>query len=200
LVLAGGGARAAYQVGVLRALADWLPPDSPCPFDVLVGTSAGALNASALAARAANLGDALQTLESVWAEFKVNHVVRADNLSMLVAGVRWMLALASSGHLASPPRALLDTSPLRDLLAAQIPLGRIPQSIAQGHIKALAVATTSYSSGRAVAFFEGVDSIVEWKSCSQGRRPAHDRPRRADGELGDPIHLSVSARRRRPLW
>jgi NTE family protein len=162
LVLAGGGARAAYQVGVLRAIADWLPPDMPCPFDVLVGTSAGALNAAALAARAANLTDAVHTLESVWAEFEVGHVVRADNLSMLVAGMRWMAALVSGGRVVSPPRALLDTSPLRDLLASAIALGRIPRSIAEGHLKALAVATTSYSSGRAVAFFDAVEGIAEW--------------------------------------
>jgi NTE family protein len=162
LVLAGGGARGAYQVGVLRELAEWLPPDSPCPFDVLVGTSAGAINSAALAARAENLLEAVRTLESVWAEFRVTHVVRADNISMLFAGLRWMLALVSGGRLIAPPRALLDTSPLRDLLAAKMPLGRIPQSIATGHIKALAVATTSYSSGRAVAFFEGTGDIAEW--------------------------------------
>ena len=168
LVLAGGGARAAYQVGVLRALAEWLPPDMPCPFDVLVGTSAGALNAAALAARAANLNDALRTLESVWAEFRVEHVVRADTLSMLKAGARWFLALMTGGHLVSPPRALLDTSPLRDLLAAKIPLGRIPQGIAEGHLKALAVATTSYSSGRAVAFFDGDPTIDQWSRVRRG--------------------------------
>src|SRR5690349_1652152 len=83
LVLAGGGARGAYQVGVLRALAEWLPPDTPCPFDVLVGTSAGALNAAALAARSSSLTEAVHSLEKVWSQFRVDQVVRADNLSML---------------------------------------------------------------------------------------------------------------------
>ena len=69
LVLAGGGARAAYQVGVLRAIAEWLPHDEPCPFDVLVGTSAGALNASAIVARAARMRDAVEHLEAVWSGF-----------------------------------------------------------------------------------------------------------------------------------
>jgi NTE family protein len=168
LVLAGGGARGAYQVGVMQALSEWLPPNTPCPFDVLVGTSAGALNAAALAARAANLTEAVRTLETVWSEFRVEQVVRVDNLSMLRAGARWFLALASGGRLISPPRALLDTAPLRDLLAAQVPVGRIRQNIAAGHIKALAVATTSYSTGRAVAFFEGVDSIEEWTRVRRG--------------------------------
>ena len=94
--------------------------------------------------------------------------MRADNISMLVAGLRWMLALASGGRLAKPPRALLDTSPLRDLIAAKIPVGRIRQNIVDGHIKALAVATTSYSSGRAVAFFEGIDRIEQWSRVRRG--------------------------------
>ena len=168
LVLAGGGARGAYQVGVLRALAEWLPPGTPCPFDVLVGTSAGAVNSAALAARAENLTAAVDTLEGVWSQFRVEQVVRADNISMLVAGLRWMLALASGGRLAKPPRALLDTSPLRDLIAAKIPVGRIRQNIADGYIKALAVATTSYSTGRAVAFFEGIDRIEQWSRVRRG--------------------------------
>jgi NTE family protein len=85
---------------VLRALAEWLPPGTPCPFDVLVGTSAGAVNSAALAARAENLTAAVDTLEGVWSQFRVEQVVRADNISMLVAGLRWMVALASGGRLA----------------------------------------------------------------------------------------------------
>jgi NTE family protein len=168
LVLAGGGARGAYQIGVLRALAEWFPQDSPCPFDVLVGTSAGAVNSTALAAWAGNFTEAVRTLARVWSRFKVEQVVRTDNVSMLLAGLRWMLALASGGRLVSPPRALFDTSPLRDLIAAQIPVGRIHENIAQGHIKALAVATTSYTTGRAVAFFDGLDSIDEWSRVRRG--------------------------------
>jgi NTE family protein len=168
LVLAGGGARGAYQVGVLRALAEWFPQDTPCPFDVLVGTSAGAVNSTALAAWAANFSEAVRTLARVWSRFKVEQVVRTDNISMLIAGVRWMLALASGGRLVSPPRALFDTSPLRDLIATQIPVGRIHENIVHGHIKALAVATTSYSNGRAVAFFDGIDSIEDWSRVRRG--------------------------------
>jgi NTE family protein len=173
LVLAGGGARAAYQVGVLRAIADWLPADAPCPFEVLVGTSAGALNAAALAARASRVGEAVSALESVWSNFKVAHVVRADPATMLRAGLHWMLSMASGGWLLPPPRSLLDTSPLRDLLQRAIPLERIPQSIAAGPVQALAVATTSYSTGQAVAFFEAQPSVQEW---SRVRRAGVRRP------------------------
>ena len=162
LVLAGGGARAAYQVGVLRAIADWLPPDAPCPFEVLVGTSAGALNAAALAARARRFDEAVGQLEQTWSGFRVAQVVRSDAGTVLQAGLHWAISMLTGGWLLPPPRSLLDTSPLRELLQQVIPLERIPASIAAGPVKALAVATTSYSTGQAVAFFEAVPSIHEW--------------------------------------
>jgi len=162
LVLAGGGARGAYQVGVLGAMAEWMSPDAPCPFEVLVGTSAGALNAAALAARAENFGSAVKVLEDVWSRFRVEHVVRTDPATMLRAGLHWMLSVASGGWLLPPPRSLLDTQPLRELLLRTIPLDRIAGNVAAGRVQALAVATTSYSTGRAVAFFEAAAATKEW--------------------------------------
>jgi NTE family protein len=162
LVLAGGGARAAYQVGVLRAIADWLPPGQPCPFEVLVGTSAGAINAAALAARAASLADGVAALEAVWSGFRSSQVVRCDPLTVLRGALHWALSLASGGWLAAPPRSLLDTTPLRELLAQVVPLERIRHGLEQGPLEAVAVATTSYSSGRAVAFFEARPAVAEW--------------------------------------
>jgi len=163
LVLSGGGARAAYQVGVLQAIAAWLPADAPVPFNVLVGTSAGAINAAALAARARQLGEAVAELERVWSGFHLEQVVRSDAVSVLRAGVHWAVSLLSGGWLVHPPRSLLDTTPLRELLARTIPLDRIPASIAAGPVQALAVATTSYTTGRAVAFFEAVPGTGEWR-------------------------------------
>jgi NTE family protein len=162
LVLAGGGARGAYQVGVLGAIAEWLPAGAPCPFEVLVGTSAGALNAAALAARAESFRSAVKVLEDVWAQFHVEQVVRADPATMLRAGLHWMLSLASGGWLLPPPRSLLDTSPLRDLLLRAIPLDRIAGNVEAGRVRALAVATTSYTTGRAVAFFDAAAATQEW--------------------------------------
>lgn len=173
LVLSGGGARGAYQVGVLKAIAEWLPPDAPCPFEVLVGTSAGALNAAAIGARAHSLREAVQSLEQVWSSFRVEQVVRADSLSMLRSGLHWMISMLSGGWLAKPPRSLFDTTPLCELLERVVPLGQIPGQIAAGRLHALAVATTSYTSGQAVAFFDGTDDIEDWNRV---RRAGQRRP------------------------
>ena len=162
LVLSGGGARGAYQVGVLRAMAEWLPDDAPCPFEVLVGTSAGAVNAAALAARASSFRDAVQVLERVWSQFRIEQVVRADNWTMLRSGLHWILSLATAGSLVAPPRSLFDTRPLRDLLERTVPVADIPQQLERGPLHALAVATTSYTTGQAVAFFDGAATIQPW--------------------------------------
>ena len=171
LVLSGGGARGAYQVGVLKAIAEWLPDDTPCPFEVLVGTSAGALNAAAVAAHADSLREAVQTLEDVWSNFRVEQVVRAGSLTMLRSGLHWMISLLSGGWIAKPPRSLFDTTPLGELLARTVPVERIPAQIAAGRLHALAVATTSYTTGQAVAFYDGDEGIHDWNRVRRaGRR------------------------------
>ncbi len=162
LVLAGGGARAAYQVGVLGAIADWLPADAACPFEVLVGTSAGALNAATLVSRAASFREGVDVLEKVWAGFHLEQVVRADPATTLRGGLHWILSMLSGGWLLQPPRSLLDTSPLRELLLRTIPMDGIRASVEAGLVRALVVATTSYSTGQAVAFFDGAPEVEEW--------------------------------------
>ncbi len=171
LVLSGGGARGAYQVGVLKAIAEWLPEDAPCPFEVLVGTSAGALNAAAIGARAHSLREAVESLEEVWSNFRVEQVMQASSLTMLRSGLHWMVSLLSAGWIAKPPRSLFDTSPLHRLLARVVPLDQIPAQIAAGRLHALAVATTSYTTGQAVAFYDGTDDIEDWHRVRRaGRR------------------------------
>ena len=171
LVLSGGGARGAYQVGVLKAIAEWLPEDAPCPFEVLVGTSAGALNAAAIGARAHSLREAVESLDEVWSNFRVEQVVQAGSLTMLRSGLHWMVSLLSAGWIAKPPRSLFDTTPLYELLARAVPLDQIPAQIAAGRLHALAVATTSYTTGQAVAFFDGTDDIEDWHRVRRaGRR------------------------------
>ena len=170
LVLPGGGAHAAYQVGVLRAIADLLP-QAPNPFPIIVGTSAGAVAATVLATEAFRWQRAVAELESVWAGFHINQVFRADAPRMLSSGLHWGLSLMSGGYLMQPPRALFDNTPLRELLERNINWENLQRSIREGALRALALCATSYSSAASVAFFEGHGNLGEWKRQQRvGRR------------------------------
>ncbi len=170
LVLTGGGARSAYQVGVLLALAELLPR-ARNPFQVIVGTSAGAVAASVLAAEAHRWRRAVAGLERVWANFRSEQVFHVDAPHMLRAGAHWVLALMSGGLVLSPPKSMLDNSPLRELLERHVDCAGIRRSIARGHLRAFSLCATSYASGQSVAFFDGIDSIHDWSRSQRiGRR------------------------------
>jgi NTE family protein len=170
LVLTGGGARSAYQVGVLRALTELLPRQRN-PFPVIVGTSAGAVAASVLAAEAHHWRHAVAGLEQVWANFRVEQVFRADSVHMLRAGAHWVLSLLTGGFLLPPPKSILDNSPLRDLFGQHIDWSGIRTSVARGHLRGVALCATSYASGQSVSFYHGADDIPEWtRSQRLGRR------------------------------
>jgi NTE family protein len=161
LVLTGGGARSAYQVGVLVALAEMLPR-ARNPFQVIVGTSAGAVAASVLAAEAHHWRRAVVGLEKVWAHFRSSQVFHVDARHMVRAGAHWVLALLSGGLVLSPPRSMLDNSPLRELLGVHVDCDGIRRSIARGHLQAFALCATSYTTGQSVAFYDAVDSVRDW--------------------------------------
>ena len=161
LVLTGGGSRSAYQVGVLLALAEMLPR-ARNPFQVIVGTSAGAVAASVLAAEAHHWRRAVAGLERVWANFQSSQVFHVDARHMLRAGAHWVLALISGGMVLTPPKSVLDNTPLRELLRVHVDCIGIRRSIERGHLHAFALCASSYSSGRTVAFFDGIDSIRDW--------------------------------------
>jgi len=161
LVLTGGGARSAYQVGVLLALAELLPR-SRNPFPIIVGTSAGAVAASVLAAEAHHWRRAVAGLERVWANFRSEQVFHVDARHMLRAGAHWVLALVSGGLVLAPPKSMLDNSPLRELLGVHVDCAGIRRSIARGHVHAFALCATSYSTGHSVAFFDAVEPVREW--------------------------------------
>src|SRR5579859_3418164 len=170
LVLTGGGSRSAYQVGVLLALTELLPR-ARNPFQVIVGTSAGGIAAAVLAAEAHQWRRAVLGLERVWSSFHSDQVFHVDPVHMLRAGLHWVLALVSGGVLLSPPKAMLDNSPLRELLGVHVDCAGIRRSIARGHLRAFAVCATSYASGRSVAFYDGVESITDWERVQRlGRR------------------------------
>jgi NTE family protein len=170
LLLTGGGARAAYQVGVLEAIADIRKEcgagNDPNPFPIITGTSAGAINASALACGADNFDYTVRQIVHTWKNFHAEQVYRADHLSMLRSGASWMTLLSLGWVLAKwrrvKPRSLLDNTPLHDLLNRLVPLDRLPDLIRNGHVQALAVTASSYSSGNHVTFFEGDRRLMPW--------------------------------------
>lgn len=172
LVLSGGGARAAYQVGVLKALAKiW--PHERAPYEIIVGTSAGAVCASVLATHAGDWRGGIVRLEHVWANFHIEQVFHADLLSMLRAGTRWLASAVSGGRLVDAPPALFDNAPLRRLLAERIDWDAIRQHIAAGRLRALALAATSYAGGHHRIFFEAEAGIDNWRGVRRaGRRTA----------------------------
>ena len=170
LLLTGGGARAAYQVGVLQALSQMrrerAPGEKSSPFTIITGTSAGAINAAALACSADDFEEAVDRIASVWSNFEAGHVYEADLFGVMRTGARWM-SLISIGWLIARwrrirPRSLLDNAPLAELLRRMVPLERLPGLIAQGHLHALAVTASSYTSGLHVTFFEGADEVKPW--------------------------------------
>ena len=134
LVLTGGGARAAYQVGVLKGIAELLQRGSRCPFPIVTGTSAGAVSAIALASDPAHFRHAVYAIERVWRDFRVHHVIKADAVSVFRSGLHWMLALLTGGWLVHPPGSLFDNTPLWELLRTNLNFDRIPRGLVQADI------------------------------------------------------------------
>lgn len=168
LLLSGGGARAAYQLGVLQAIDELrVAHGAPAgnPFQVICGTSAGALNATALACGAHAYSQTLQQLVSVWSQFHVGQVYRAEFSDMVLSGARW-LSLLSLGWLFANrrlrPRSLLNPSPLRQLLTEQIEWQRLHLNLDEGRLRALAVTASNYASGEHVTFYQSPYPLQPW--------------------------------------
>ena len=170
LVLTGGGARAAYQVGVLKAISAILVeqgwPASANPYDIICGTSAGAINATALACHADAFGEGLQKVVKIWENFRAEQVYRADSLGVLRSGARW-LSLLSFGWLlrtwrANPPNALLDNAPLNTLLNRMLNFPRLDAALIDGNLHALAITASSYSAGHHITFYQSEAAIEPW--------------------------------------
>ena len=170
LVLTGGGARAAYQVGVLRALTHMRRECgadlSRNPFGVIVGTSAGAINAAALACGADDFEAAVERVAQVWRDFHAEQVYRADSLGVIRSGAQWLTMLSIGWLIArwrrARPRSLLDNEPLAELLKRMVPLARLRLMLRARHLHGLAVSASSYSSGLHVTFYDAAAPIEPW--------------------------------------
>ena len=165
LILTGGGARAAYQVGVLRALSEMLPRDASTPFPIICGTSAGSINATILAVDAANFRHAVRRLMTVWKNFHVHHVYRADIFGAFRNSARWLFAALTGGLLrgGSKTVSLLDNSPLVALLRRHVDVSAIQRHIDDGDLTALSITCSGYSSGQSVTFYQGHPDLKNWQ-------------------------------------
>lgn len=173
LLLTGGGARAAYQVGVLVAIAHALRKRgegqdlSGHPFKILCGTSAGALNIATLASHPEGFLPAVLHLERIWSSFRAEQVFVADSIGLASSTGKWLSALTLgwlSGH---TPKALLDTSPLRRLLSRELDLSQIDRHLEARDLHAVAVTASSYSSGEHLTFYSAPKALEPWQRAKR---------------------------------
>lgn len=171
LVLPGGGARGAFQVGVLRAIAEMMPHGCINPFPIISGTSAGAINSVVLASKARLFRVAVAELEKVWGQFHCEQVYKTDSLTMMKSSLHWFAAIVLGGFLVGTPRSLLDNSPLRALLSRNIRFPRIQSAIDRGYLQAVAVTAAGYGSARSASFYQAAEGILPWSRTRRiGRR------------------------------
>jgi NTE family protein len=162
LVLTGGGARAAYQVGVLVAVRELWGDRRGNPFPILCGTSAGAINAVALASHAHDFSMSVRRLAYVWRHFRARQVYRSDPAAILWAGLQFVSAMMFGWLVHQTPRSLLDNMPLARLLYRVIDLSGIERSIAAGHLHAVCVSASGYSSGGSLSFYQAAAGVQPW--------------------------------------
>ncbi|WMD20538.1 patatin-like phospholipase family protein [Achromobacter seleniivolatilans] len=170
LVLTGGGARAAYQVGVLSAIMELLDPDWHSrfqnPFDIICGTSAGAINAAALACRADRPHLGVRRIRRLWSSLNTDMIYRADAPGLIRTGVRWLGLLALgwmySGLTRKRPQSLLDNSPMEALLGRVLNFHNLRANLEGGSLSALAITASGYTSGEHLTFYQAHTPIEPW--------------------------------------
>lgn len=160
VVLTGGGARAAYQVGVLKAISD-IYPDWAHPFRVITGTSAGAINAVALASGGGIFRHNVARLEAIWSQLTVDQVYQSHTYNILrnLSDVARRLISDNTG---GKPMSLLNNSPLKALLEREIDFSAIRTAIAEDRIAAVGINACGYTTGQNLCFFEGQPTINNW--------------------------------------
>ncbi len=166
IVLTGGGARAAYQVGVLRTIAAHLPD---VQFDIITGVSAGAINALFLASRPGPLSRTMEELCDLWENLLIENVFRVDALSLIRHVLGWGVRLIARGSSMTPhTRGLVDTAPLRELLKRALPhdqfsvITGVTENLLHCKPQAISVTTLNYTTGQTVTWVDGCD-IDTWE-------------------------------------
>lgn len=176
LVLLGGGARTAYQVGVLGGMLDALDAAGLAPernpFAIVCGTSAGALNAAFYAAGSDRWRDTLCDMQRLWSELAPHDVFHTGAWPLAAGGARWLALFAFGWLLHQSPRSLLDNTPLIGTLQRTIAFDRIQTALDRGALRALSVAASSYTTGRHITFFQSADAHPGWRRPGQWGVPA----------------------------
>ncbi|MFW5926886.1 MAG: patatin-like phospholipase family protein [Wenzhouxiangella sp.] len=175
LMLPGGGARGAYQVGVLRAVAEILP-DGQSRFPIIAGTSAGAINAAVMASHARDFGAGADRLATFWCNFRCHHIYRTGWGHNLLTGLHWLASMTLGGLGVANPRSLLDNRPLGELLERELRVDAIADAIDDGALHALLITASGYSTARAVTFFQARREVAGWEAEKRIGRPARIRP------------------------
>ena len=166
LVLTGGGARAAYQAGALLGIrqillrAGWPPQVNP--FRIIAGTSAGALNATAIAAGADDMFGAIMRLNALWGAVEPGQIYRSDVAGAVGNAMHWLGNLGLGWLVRQAPRAMFDNSPLESLLLRTIDFERLRQNLREGHFDSLAVEASSYTSGHHITFYQSREPLPPW--------------------------------------
>ena len=188
LILPGGGARAAYQAGVLSGIADWYgDSEAAVPFPVIAGTSAGAMNAAFLAANMPRFGGAAERLVALWSQLEVDQVYRPEYRKVFGVILHWAWSLLSGGLGESNPRSLLDNSPLRELLADNIDFKAIAQNIDTGLLRGIAVTVAGYTTERSLSYFQAAAGVQSWWRQRREGRPTEINLDHVMASLGLPI-------------
>lgn len=164
LVLSGGGARGAYQAGVLQAIVEIAKSlGVRRPFPVITGVSAGAINASYLAAMSDDLELGCEKMAGLWSNLTAERVFKTDALTAGRSGFRFMMdATVGALYKKKLARSLLETSPLRALLEEHVPFHRIDKNVSDGHLDALAVTAMNYTNSNSVTWVQGQKSLGMW--------------------------------------
>ncbi len=162
LVLTGGGARAAYQVGVLSAIAKFIPRNHGIPFPIICGTSAGAINSAALACYASCFQLAIKKLEWVWKNLDPERIYHSDPMRVSSHLIGGFLGSFQADYANKNARSLLNNAPLRQLLESVIDFSRIDTNIRRRYLSAVSVTASSYTSGDSISYFQSEESISPW--------------------------------------
>jgi len=171
LVLTGGGARAAYQVGVLMAIAKFVPRNHGIPFPIICGTSAGAINTTALACYASCFHLGVKKLEWMWKNLSTEKIYHKDPVRVFGYILRGFFATFQADYANKTPRSLLNNSPLRDLLNSVVDFKRIDNNILRGYLSAVSVTASSYSSGDSISFYQSDKEIHPWARAKRRGEP-----------------------------